>query len=204
MKVLIADDHALVRAGLRAQLLQLDPKAEVLEAGDWTATLATAADPSLDLALVDLRMPGGKAEQSLTQLLRECPGLPVVVVSASDDPSDMRTALSNGAMGYLTKSEPTSVVLAALRLVLEGGVYVPPALAGVKPRVEVATAAVPELTERQRDVLRWVIEGKSNQEIAILLEVSRATVKMHLAAIFRALDVTNRTQAAVVAQRLGL
>lgn len=204
MKVLIADDHALVRAGLRAQLLQLDPAALVVETGDWAATLEQAKDPALDLALIDLRMPGGQPEQALGTVLRECPGLPVVVVSASDDPSEMRAALASGAMGYLTKAEPTAVVLAALRLVLEGGVYVPPALAGVKPRVEPTAGTIPALTERQREVLRWVVEGKSNQEIAILLGVSRATVKLHLAAIFRALDVTNRTQAAVVAQRLGL
>lgn len=202
MKVLIADDHALVRAGLRAQVVQLDPQAQVVEASDWSAALTAAADPELSLALLDLRMPGSRGDQALTQLLRAYPGLPVVVISASDDVADMRSALSNGAMGYLTKSEPTPVVVAALRLVLEGGVYVPPALGGVRPQAPSSDA--PTLTERQREVLRWVVEGKSNEEIALLLGVSRATVKMHLAAVFRALDVTNRTQAAVVAQRLGL
>lgn len=205
MRVLVADDHALVRSGLRAQLAAIDREAEVLEAADWPQTFVAASDPDLELALIDLRMPGRDGVEALGQLLGTFPGLPVMVVSASEDASDMRRALTAGAMGYVCKNEPTAVLIAAVRMVLGGAVYVPPALAGLTPKPSPGGATVaPVLTERQREVLRWVMEGKSNQEIADLLRVARATVKVHLAAAFRALDVVNRTQAAVVAERLGL
>ncbi len=203
MKVLVADDHALVRSGLRVQLVALDDDATVVEAADWPQAFEAARDPSLDLALIDLSMPGREGGQALGELLREHPALPVIVVSASESVDDMRRALTAGAMGFLSKRDPTAVLLAAIRLVLEGGVYVPPALAGLRDRGGAGPVA-PVLTERQLEVLRWVMEGKSNQEIADLLHVSRATVKVHLAAAFRALDVTSRTQAAVAAERLGL
>ncbi|HKY38971.1 MAG TPA: response regulator transcription factor [Polyangiaceae bacterium] len=205
MRVLVADDHELVRSGMRAQLTTFDAGTVVLEAADWPQTLTAGADPTLDLALIDLRMPGRVGAEALGELLRACSALPVIVVSASDDTEDMRRALTAGAMGYLSKQEPGGVLLAAIRLVLSGGVYVPAALAGLTFKGQPpAQPEAPVLTERQLDVLHWVMAGKSNQEIADLLQVARGTVKVHLASVFRALDVTNRTQAAVVAERLGL
>jgi DNA-binding NarL/FixJ family response regulator len=205
MKVLVADDHALIRSGMRAQLALLAPELTVIEAADWQQTFAAAEAADIDLALIDLWMPGGEGAEPLARLLQLHPTLPVVVVSASEDANAMRRALATGAMGYLTKSEPASVLLGAIRLVLSGGIYVPTALAGLtRSSAGSVSAPAPQLTERQRDVLRWVAEGKSNQEIAALLKVARATVKVHLSDVFRALDVVNRTQAAVMAERLGL
>lgn len=207
-RILIADDHALIREGLQGQLRALGGEVTAVEARDWVETLAkAAAHPDLDLALVDLRMPGRDGFAALGELLAANPGLPVLVLSASETVDDMRAVLRLGAMGYVSKREQPAVVLAAVRLVLGGGMYVPPALAG--PAFDGQPPPAPSgsghaLTERQLDVLRLVVEGRSNKEIASALHLAPATVKVHLAGIFRALKVENRTQAAIVAERLGL
>lgn len=204
-KILIADDHALIRDGIRGQLRGLGGETAIVEARDWIETIAAAAaHPDLSLALVDLRMPGKEGLTALAELLRASPGLPVLVLSASENVQDMRAALRLGAMGYVSKSEASAVMLGAVRLVLDGGLYVPPALANLGAGVPAAPAPSPILTERQLDVLRLIVEGKSNKEIARALHLAHATVKVHLAAIFRALEVENRTQAAIAAERFGL
>ena len=204
-KILIADDHALIREGIRQQLSLLGGDTAIVEARDWVEALAAAAaHPDLGLALVDLRMPGKEGLTALAELLRASPGLPVLVFSASENIEDMRAVLRLGAMGYVNKNETPAVMLGAVRLVLDGGMVVPPVLAGLG--IDIQTAADPSrnLTERQLEVLRLIVEGKSNKEIARSLHVAHATVKVHLVAIFRALEVENRTQAAIVAERLGL
>ncbi len=207
-RILIADDHALIRDGIRGQLRGLGSEVTTVEARDWTETLAAAAaHPDLELALVDLRMPGKEGFAALAELLRTNPGLPVLVLSASEDVQDMRAVLRLGAMGYVSKSEPAAIMLGAIRLVLDGGMYVPPALAGPGFDGQVASHQPDPalgLTARQLEVLRLIVEGKSNKEIARALHLAHATVKVHLAAIFRALQVENRTQAAIAAERLGL
>ena len=204
MKILLADDHPLVRVAFREVVAQLARDVEILECGDWTEALRLpAANVDLDLALVDLRMPGAEAFDALARLCSQHPTLPVVVISASLERVDMNRALRAGAMGFIPKTETPGVILGALRLVLAGGVYVPPALVeGVE--VDHGAAAAEELTERQRQVLSLVARGQSNKEIAVVLGLSEATVKVHVTAIFRALHVTNRTQAAMAAERLGL
>lgn len=204
-KILIADDHALIREGMRGQLLGLGSETVILEARDWTETLAiAAAHPDLGLALIDLRMPGKEGLTALGELLRANRGLPVLVLSASENVEDMRAALKLGAMGYVNKAEASAVMLAAVRLVLDGGMYVPSALVNLGADVHAAPEPAPALTERQLEVLRLIVEGKSNKEIARTLHLAHATVKVHLAAVFRALAVENRTQAAIAAERLGL
>lgn len=207
-RILIADDHALIRDGIRGQLRGLGGEVTTVEARDWTETLAAAAaHPDLELALVDLRMPGKEGFAALAELLRTNPSLPVLVLSASEDVQDMRAVLRLGAMGYVSKSEPAAIMLDAIRLVLDGGVYVPPVLAGPGFDGQVASHQPDPalgLTARQLEVLRLIVEGKSNKEIARTLCLAHATVKVHLAAIFRALEVENRTQAAIAAERLGL
>ena len=127
MKILVADDHALFREGLRQMVQQLADTVSVLGAHDWQTTLAQAAQ-NLDLALIDLNMPGMETFAGLEAFLDRAETVPVVVVSASESLIDMKRALDAGAMGYIAKSEPTPVVLNALRLVLSGGIYVPPRL----------------------------------------------------------------------------
>lgn len=207
-RILIADDHALIRDGIRGQLRGLDGEITIIEARDWIeAITAAASHPDIDLALVDLHMPGIEGFAALAKILRTNPSLPVLVLSASEDVQDMRAVLRLGAMGYVSKSEPTAIMLGAIRLVLDGGMYIPPALAGPgfdgEPASRHSDPAL-DLTARQLDVLHLIIAGKSNKEIADALNLARATVKVHLAAIFRALQVENRTQAAIAAERFGL
>lgn len=201
MKILIADDHALFRAGVRHAIGQLSGEVEPIEAENCAEALA-AVERHTDIALVllDLHMPGRNGFVALETLSRQDPTLPIVVVSASDDRSDMRRALDSGAMGYIPKSVPTAVLLNALRLVLSGGIYVPPEMIEWD-RPPIGDAP---LTARQLDVLARIIEGKPNKVIARELELSEATVKAHVTAVFKALNVTNRTQAVSAVQRLGL
>jgi DNA-binding NarL/FixJ family response regulator len=204
MKILIADDHALFREGLRHILMQLDRDVTVLEAANHDATAKLLAQhQDADLALVDLNMPGREGTEALSELLAGSPTVPVVVLSASEHRRDMRRALDAGAMGFIPKSETAHVMLSAVRLVLSGGVYIPPAL--VKGEMSAAPdGGAGELTPRQRDVLERLIQGKPNKEIGRELGLSEATVKVHVTAIFRTLNVSNRTQAARAAESLRL
>ena len=208
MKIIVADDHALFRDGLRHVLSLLGPDVVVIEADDHTALMMCANNHTdADLVLLDLNMPGADAFTSLRDLLLRHPTLPVVVLSASEEVSDMRRAMDAGAMGYLSKRETSIIMLNALRLVLAGGLYIPASLmrgysnesvSPLKPETRSA------LTPRQLDVLRELVNGKANKEIGKKLVLSEATVKVHITAIFRTLNVTNRTQAALAAEKLGL
>lgn len=203
MKLLIADDHALTREGLRLLLRQLDDDVRVHEAASYDELSALLTEhPDADLAIVDLHMPDPEGKGSLAALRSQHPTAPVVVLSGSEDAQDMRRALGVGAMGFLPKSAPPAVLLNALRLVLSGGIYVPPALLaqGVATPADAAGSAV-TLTPRQRGVLEQLVLGRSNKEIARTLGMSEATVKVHLGAIFRALNVTSRTQAVLAARQ---
>jgi DNA-binding NarL/FixJ family response regulator len=220
LHILIADDHALVREGLVHTLGALAPEARFLEAENADEVRSqTAAGHVLDLVLLDLFMPGAGEFSLLSELCRSDPDLPVVVLSGSTDPAHMRKALDLGASGFIPKSSTGDVMLSALRLVLAGGIYVPPDMlkppggqsAPVTPQAPgtarapaTAAAAAAGLTERQLDVLACLVDGKSNKQIARDLVVSENTVKIHVAAILRALGVNNRTQAAVAARKLGL
>ncbi len=150
-------------------------------------------------------MPGTGGFAALDTLSQKYPALPIVVLSASESRADMQGALDAGAMGFIQKSATASVMLSALRLVLAGGVYVPPALVQTNGVASVASAGdTAGLTPRQLDVLAYVIEGKANKVIAAELGLTKATVKAHITAVFKTLKVTNRTQAALAAERLGV
>ena len=209
MKILVADDHALFREGMRHLLPQLQPGVGIVEAGSCAEALrAVETNDDIALILLDLAMPGRDGFAALEILSRTYSRIPVVVLSASENRDAMRRALDNGALGYIPKTTSATVMLQALRLVLAGSIYVPPAL--VQPAALSAAVAAPAtlsshgLTPRQCDVLALVIDGKSNQTIATELGLSKATVKAHIAAAFRALGVNNRAQAATAAKRLGL
>ncbi|KAA1007346.1 response regulator transcription factor [Paraburkholderia panacisoli] len=126
MKFLVADDHELIRQGVKGMLRGFDPDAQFDEADSWE-TLATAARPDADhdLAIVDLHMPGMNGATSLEALLKANPALPVVVLSAEESPDEMRAVLAAGALGFVPKRQPASVMLKAIELVLSGGAYVP-------------------------------------------------------------------------------
>ena len=131
--------------------------------------------------------------------------MPIVILSASNQQSDIQRALNAGAMGYIPKESTSSVMLNALKLILAGGIYVPPTLAKqINQKVNQSDSIGNDLTPRQLQVLKMVIQGHSNKVIAAELNISEATIKMHVTAILRSLGVSNRTQAAMMAEKLGL
>ena len=214
MKILVVDDHPLMRQAVRAVLLQHDSKLEVIEAGSCEEALA-AAESETDLALVllDLRLPGRSGFDALHSLRESHPALPVVVLSASEDPEDVTRAIDGGAMGFIPKSHAGPVMLGALRIVLAGSVYLPADMmrnsrslssAPVSPAAATRDPAELGLTPRQIDVLGLMVQGMPNKLICRELGLAEGTVKIHVTAILKALAVTNRTQAVIAAGRLGL
>ncbi len=202
MKLIVADDHPMVRAGLGQILAGLERGVVIVEAADFaSAKAALVAHPDADLALVDLFMPGMSGTASVALLAASSPTVPLVVVSASDTPRDIRDALAAGASGFVPKHESSTVLLGALRLVLAGGTYAPSSLASASPT---ELAPPPTLTPRQKDVLAMVIEGRPNKEIGTRLGLSEQTVKGHLLAVFRTLNVRNRVQAVQAAHAMGI
>jgi DNA-binding NarL/FixJ family response regulator len=206
--VLIADDHAVFRFGLM-QLLRRSLKVKrFLEAESFAQVVEHLKDRDVSLTILDLGMPGfaGPEEIARMRLLR--PDAQVVVLSASDSRKDILEALSAGAHGYIVKSQNMGQLVERLRHVLSGEIYVPAVLAELVPRSVDATASSrtqPEqkaLSSRQREVLKGLVEGKSNKEIARSLNVAEGTVKIHLAALFRVLGATNRAHAAALGKQL--
>lgn len=214
MVVLVVDDHPLFREGLTQLLRDLDAQAEVLAEADARHGLAVAAERAdLDLVLLDLTMPGMNGLDAVGRFGEEAPGVPVVILSALEDPEQVRRALALGAVGYIPKSTPSTTMIDALRLVLGGGLYVPPLMlsamgSGREPAPQPAERneqRAPEaLTDRQIEVLALLATGKSNKLIARELGLSEKTVKAHITAVFRVLGVVNRTQAALEARHRGL
>jgi len=207
VKILLVDDHALFRAGLVHVLRQLDSDAQIIEAGNCAQALAAAAtNTDLSLVLLDLHMPDGNGLVTLDTLKERYPGLVMVVLSASESRQDMQNAIKKGALGFIPKSETPEVMLSALRLVIAGGVYVPPQLIDRKPDQQNPQddKASPNLTPRQLQVLALAIDGKPYKIIARELGLAEPTVKTHLIAAFRALGVSNRMQAARKVQELKL
>jgi len=209
-KILLADDHALFRSGMKYVLGQLEGDVETFECANFEdATKLAREIPDLDLALVDLAMPGLDNFNGLKQLKREMGEMPIVIVSALDRGPEIRKAMECGVSGYITKTLESSVVLAALRLVFSGGIYLPPnllkeSLTDANTTSDVAGGKPVRLTPRQKDVLALVARGYSNKEIAVELDLAEGTVKLHVTALLKVLDVSNRTQALVKANALGL
>ena len=219
MKVLIADDHRLIIEGVKIKLAELDPGVEAVVAmnlEELDRAVAAHAD-ELDLALVDIAMPGTQGYQHVARLRTQAPALPVIVLSGSEDVDLMRSLIDLGVLGFIPKAYSPEVMLSAIRLVLAGGIYIPPLLLanaqaqGWQPDTPPAPAPDASrsidglrnlLTERQIDVMRLLSQGKPNKLIARDLGISEGTVKIHLAAIFRALNVRNRVEAVVASRKL--
>lgn len=208
MKALVADDHALLRAGLIQALSRLDATPTIHEASDANEVMCLVkAHPDLDLILLDLFMPGANGFELLSRVCDAANLAPVVVLSASDDPNHMRKALDCGAAGFIPKSAAPGVMLSALGLVLAGGVYVPPDLVHAPTPVKTEDTHLDSssgpLTARQAEVLRLMGQGRPNKQIARDLDLSENTVKIHVAAILRALGAANRTEAVMLARDRG-
>jgi DNA-binding NarL/FixJ family response regulator len=176
---------------------------EIIDAHDYPSLFSVAKHHAdLDLALVDLNMPGMDAHEALIRFRSEFPGVPLVILSATETRADIQRTLKAGALGYIQKSSPSRAILDALQQVLAGDIYVPPALERAFSASAVSPS--PHLTSRQFEVLKLLIQGKTNKTIGQQLGLSEGTVKIHMAAIFRALNVRNRTEATVAARNLGL
>ncbi len=206
MKILIADDHALFRDGLKLTLEQLDENAQIIQADGYTQALQILKDKAHpELIIVDLEMPDKDWNEGLDDLMQEAPKAHVVVMSASEDAKIIRQVMEKGISGYITKRSDPKIITAALKLILEGGTYLPPILleniANTKSTSENKNG---NLTARQSEVLQYISQGLSNKQIAYEMGVSEATVKLHINAMLKALNATNRTQALVNAQKMGL
>ena len=204
--LLIADDHPLFREALRGVASRLLPGADIREAEDVDGLYAMVdAEPDADLLLLDLNMPGAQGFSALVHLRAAHPELPVVMVSAREEPQVMRRALDHGAMGFIPKSSDAATLAAALRQVLDGERWVPAAAQDAAPTShderEVA-ARIRELTPQQFRVLQMLGTGLLNKQIGYQLGVSEATIKAHMSAILRKLGAHNRTQAVLLAGKL--
>ncbi len=206
MRILVIEDHALVREGLMLALQALetaDDPTEVLGAKDAEeASQQLERDDNFDLIVLDLMLPGTSGMAFLGVVRKRHPHIPVVILSALDDIDTVTKVVRSGAAGFVSKASPTTVLLGALRDVLAGDIWVPSEyreLTGKRKRPRTVAERY-GLTKSQARVLELLAEGKTNREIGTLLDVTEGTVKIHVSAIFKALGVTNRSQALLIAQ----
>lgn len=215
VRILLVDDHAVFREGLKAVLRGFTADTVLDEAGDSAQALERAAGHDYELVLLDLNLPGRNGMAALGDLREALPATPVVIVSGNGEPHLVREAIERGAMGFIPKTSSQDVLVKALHLVLAGGVYLPPAVldntappvAGAAPGAAAAGQDMGRrlgLTPRQADVLRCVVQGKPNKIIARELDISEGTVKAHLSQVMHALGARNRTEAVYAAAKLGL
>jgi DNA-binding NarL/FixJ family response regulator len=202
LKVVVADDHPLFREAVVLAVRHLEgTDSQILEAGtlDEARRLA-AAVPDLDLLLLDLKMPGADGLSGLLDLRRRFPALPIVIVSATEEPRMIREAIAAGAMAYIPKSLDRASIAEALRHVLAGEVWQPEAGSTTAPSGTLVVERIAALTPQQLNILKLIVAGKPNKIIAYELGIAETTVKAHITLILRKLGVFSRTQAVLVAR----
>ncbi|MFJ9582329.1 response regulator transcription factor [Streptomyces acidicola] len=210
IRILIVDDHAVVRRGIRAYLELLDDLQVAAEAGNGQEALDRLAamapyDELPDVAVVDLLMPKMDGVAVTARITQQYPSVKVVVLTSFGEMERVHAALANGASGYLLKDAEPDEVVAAIRAAATGEVFLDPAIARQLTREIVSPpTGIGALTSRERDVLILVAQGRSNQEIADELVISERTARTHVSNVLRKLQLTSRTQAALVAVRKGL
>jgi DNA-binding NarL/FixJ family response regulator len=211
LNILIADDHELIREGIRQSLLELDQHAVIFEAEDEGQVQDILQSEPIDVLLLDLVLPDGKSFKLLESATLEYPEMKIAMLTASEDVNDVRRCMDYGASAFITKTSGKSNIVNALRLVISGGVFISPELIDKfnqsQKDVEINRhdeKKIESLTSRQKQVLDLVCEGSSNKEIANILGLSGNTVKIHVTAILRSLEVSNRTQAVLLVSKTGL
>ncbi len=206
MDVLLVDDHPIIHETLGAVVRSVLPEAGFHAESDLAGGLARARQlKHLELVLLDLGLPGCSGLEALIRFRKTLPGVRVAIISATDDPTSVRAALDAGAVGYVPKTSPPKVLANALQLIAQGGTYVPPLLIeGEPPARKEPKLSDFGITDRQADVLRLLIRGHSNAEIARELKIAENTVKQHAHAAYRSLGVGSRTEAIVELARLGI
>jgi len=198
MKILIIDDHALFRDGLKLVLEDLDTDINVFEAGSYEAAKIIIDEKTdIDLVLLDLGLPEISYIDALLAIRQQLPDSLVVILSGTEDHRMIERALQHGARGYIPKSSPAKIMLNALQLVISGGIYIPPEILQNDSAGIITDEKDPgdNLTTRQRDVLQQLADGKSNRDIGKVLNLTESTVRAHVAAILKTFNVSNRTQA---------
>lgn len=218
MKILVADDHKLVRDGLKPFLQELAPDVEVLDAANMDEALAAAsAVPDLGLVLLDLMMPGMDGLRGLEALRAKCPGVPVVIVSGFSSRDHVVAAVQAGAAGFIPKTVSGTAMVNALRLVLSGEKYLPsstffddpanPTMMMPPNMGRPGTGGVPapfdKLSRREAEILALLVEGRTNKEIALCLDLQEITIKVHLRNVYRKIGAANRAQAVRIAMSSG-
>lgn len=219
MKILVADDHELFLKGLELVLHDYNPELDLVFAKSYTELFETIAhQQDFTLILTDLAMPGAHWLEGIKKIHEVLPEAPIIILSAVFDREVVQKTIELGAAGYIPKTSSNAVIISAINLVLSGGVYIPPELLNDTSRNEFdllkqmesipanqdVSEKVKILSPRQIDVLRLIAHGKSNKIIAYELGLTEGTVKLHVTAILKLLNVYNRTGAVVEAARLGL
>jgi DNA-binding NarL/FixJ family response regulator len=213
MRILIVDDHALVRRGMSYVVKEGFPDADVVEADSSAAALDVMRNGGCDMALVDVRMPDLDGLELLRAIRADWPDVPVIMLSTYDNAPYVKRALADGAAGYLLKDATPEDLAQAINVAMSGSgnVLSPRVIQNLFEDQEASLGSNGQsrrneysLTQREHDILALLAEGRSNRDIAQRLYLSEKTVKAHLAAIFRKLGVTNRTQAAMMAVQMGV
>lgn len=212
MKILLVDDHVLIRDALRGVLSELQREAQILDAADSASAFrAIETNPDVHMIVLDLNLPDRDGFDVLAEVRERYPAIGVVVLSGNHDRASVHTALDLGALGFIPKSAQREVMLSAFNLIFAGGIYIPPQILErgpgsprTAPRNARLLAADLGLTERQMAVLALMMQGKSNKVICRDLDLAEPTVKNHVTAILKALKAKNRTEAVIAAAALGL
>lgn len=219
MKILIADDHELFLKGLEMILADYNPTAEIVSAKNYSEIFDNIAkSKDFDLILTDLAMPGAHWLEAIEKIHKDLPDTPIIILSAVFDKEIVQKTLDIGAAGYIPKTSSRDIIISAVNLVLSGGVYIPAELLYNSEQSELDILKSVEnltsnqdtkgdasiLSPRQIDVLKLIAKGESNKQIAFELGLSEGTVKLHVTAILKVLNVYNRTGAVAAANHLGL
>lgn len=210
VKMLIVDDHTLFRSGLVHLLQGLEVRLEILESEDLhNAQVQLDLHSDIEMVLLDLKLSDAVGVDSLLALRKHSPDTPIIVLSGEQDPEVIRRCIDHGAMGFITKSSTHDELLKAIRIIVKGAVYLPPdvmtsSLHRRQPYERSDVALLASLSDRQREVLAYLLQGKPNKTISNNMDISQNTVKAHLSAIFRTLGARNRTEAVYFAARAGV
>lgn len=209
MKVLITDEQSLFRDGLSLRLEQIDDSISILQSSnisDMQEVLSST--PDIDFLIIDIDMANQTAQETIEKIKKDKPNIKIIAISSSEEIRNIKKILSLGVKGYIPKKLDSNILSGALKLILDGGTYIPPVFLDNNLKnnnfLATSTPLQKNLTNRQSQVLDLIAQGKSNKQIAYDMGVSEATVKLHINALLRSLKVNNRTQAVITAQKMGL
>jgi len=214
MKILLIDDHTLFRSGIETMLTSLEPKTNIQSYENCTNAVESISMPDdINLVLLDYHIPGSKAETNINIICRNFEHAKIVILSGETEPAKIIDAIDAGISGFIPKSSEPEVLIAALKLVLAGGVYLPPDVLryqiNAKSNDETSvsrqslTNPLDALTKRQKEVFIHMVDGKSNKVIASEIGLALGTVKAHLSAAYHILGVSSRTEAVVLASKIS-